>query len=58
MYKSSSIASAISHAEDILFNISDEIQKEGSKEQKELLALLKQSMEKLYFSLMEDSNEI
>jgi len=55
MIKDDSMASTVSHAEDCLYDIIQDIEKKGSLEQKETLYNVLESLETLYFSLRSDS---
>ena len=53
--KDDSMASTVSHVEDCLYDIIQDIEKKGSIEQKETLYNVLESLETLYFSLRSDS---
>jgi len=53
--KDDSMASTVSHVEDCLYDIIQDIEKMGSIEQKETLYNVLESLETLYFSLRSDS---
>ena len=54
MLKSNELASAVSHAENCLYDIKKEIDKNGSEDQKHYMARALHNLEWLYFALQEE----